>query len=133
MTGAKIVVADPKTGKCYQISKEKNEIKHIFGKKIKDEIDGTTLGLEGYKLKLTGGTDKDGFPMKPGVHGSARKKILMSAGVGLKSKRKGLRKKKSVRGEIYSEDIVQINAKIIEYGPKSLEEIMGGGSETEAS
>lgn len=128
--GFKIVISDPKTRKAYQKEIEK-ETSGLIGKKIGETFSGDILGLQGYELQITGGSDKDGFPMRPDVEGTARKKILLSSGPGFHPKRKGQRKRKSVRGNTISLDISQINVKIVKYGTKSIEEIFGKKEEKE--
>ena len=60
-------------------------------------------------MKVTGGSDKSGTPMRPDLHGMVRKYILIPKGIGLKDTVKGLRKRKLVRGNTVSEEIYQIN------------------------
>ncbi len=120
----KVVISDPKTGKSYQRDIKDENAKRFRGKKIGDEIDGSAIGLTGYKLAVTGGSDKGGFPMKKGVMGKTASRILMKGGVGYKSK-KGIRKRKRIRGEIIDEDMIQINTKIIAKGKKKIEELLG--------
>ena len=86
-----IVVSDPKTKKAY-IKKIENAGMFI-GKKIGEEVELGTLGLEGYKAKITGGSDKQGFPMKPDLEGSNRKTVYL-----IENAKKGIRKKVSKRG-----------------------------------
>jgi small subunit ribosomal protein S6e len=93
---------------------EEHKAVPLIGKKIGETIDGTALGLRGYKLLITGGTDKDGFPMHPTIHGGIRKSILLKKGVGFNPKREGQRKRKTLRGNVITEEIVQINMKILE-------------------
>ena len=118
----KIVISDPESRKSYQIEKEAPS---LIGLKIGDEFDGSILGLNGYKLKITGGTDKDGFPMHPSIEGMGRRRVLLSRPPCFHPKRKGERRRKTVRGNTISEDIAQINVKVVEKGEKSLEEILG--------
>lgn len=127
----KIVISDPETRKSYQLEIEKSNASFLVGKKIGDEIDGNLLGLAGYKLKITGGTDKDGFPMHPSVHGPGRKRVLLSGPPGFHPTKKGERRRKTVRGNTISFDIVQINCKIIQKGEKPLEEIFKKEEEKE--
>ena len=54
----------------------------MLGLQLGNETDAAVVGLSG-KLKLTGGSDKSGVPMRDDVHGSARKRVLLSKGVGL--------------------------------------------------
>ena len=63
------------------------------------------------KLKLTGGSDKSGVPMRSDVHGAARKRVLLSKGVGLPHAKDGDRSRKLTRGNTISEEIYQINCK----------------------
>ncbi len=116
----KLVVSDPKTRKSYQkeVSGE-----GILGKKIGDKFSGGVAGLEGYELQVTGGSDKDGFPMRKDVDGSARKRILLSGGVGFKPLLGGQRKRKSIRGNTVSEDVAQVNSKVVKEGKLSLDKI----------
>ncbi|MHA1469026.1 MAG: S6e family ribosomal protein, partial [Candidatus Asgardarchaeia archaeon] len=70
-------------------------------------------GVSGVKLQITGGSDIAGFPMRADIEGPIKKYILLSGGVGFRPRRKGERRRKLVRGNTISEDIVQINMKII--------------------
>ncbi|EIJ65781.1 hypothetical protein BD31_I2174 [Candidatus Nitrosopumilus salaria BD31] len=63
------------------------------------------------KLKLTGGSDKSGVPMRNDIHGAARKQVLLSKGVGLQNAEIGQRKRKLMRGDTVSEEIYQVNCK----------------------
>jgi len=121
----KIVIAEPKTGKSYQTEIDDNKSKPLYGIRIGKEIDGSLVGLIGYKLVVTGGTDKDGFPMRTDVHGTERKKILIAGGTGLIKTKKGLRKKKTVRGNVISEAIAQINVAVKTQGNKTIPETLG--------
>lgn len=124
MTEFKAVISDPKTGKTYQIGIAGHYADSLIGKKIDDEIDGIFVNLPGYKLVLTGGSDKEGFPMRKDTSGPRRRKALLSGGVGFKPRQEGIRKKKTVRGNTISPDIVQVNMKIGAHGPKPVEEIL---------
>ena len=121
----KFVVSNPKTRKAYQIEVDQQKAVGLVGKKIGDKFNGDILGLPGYELEITGGTDKDGFPMHPNVHGPGRKKILLSGPPGFHPRLKGQRKRKMVRGNTISLDIVQINCKVVKEGSKTLEELLG--------
>ena len=120
----KIVISDPKTRRAYQKEVEK-QASGLIGKKIGDTFSGNVLGLSGYEFQITGGSDKEGFPMRRDVEGTARKKILLSSGSGFHPKRKGQRKRKSIRGNTVSTAISQINVKVVKYGDKPLEKIFG--------
>jgi small subunit ribosomal protein S6e len=81
-----------------------------LGLQLGNETDASVVGLTG-KLKLTGGSDKSGVPMRNDVHGAARKKVLLSKGVGLQDAEYGQRKRKLMRGNTISEEIYQVNCK----------------------
>ncbi|MEA2003684.1 MAG: 30S ribosomal protein S6e [archaeon] len=120
----KFVINDPKTGKSYQKELEDKTVAGIMGKKIGDEIDAGILGLPGYKVTITGGSDKDGFGMRKDVDGSSRKRLLLKKGPGYKYN-KGIRIRKSVRGNTLSTTIAQVNTKITKAGAKKIDEILG--------
>lgn len=124
MADFKFVISDPKTKKSYSTVISQDRVPNLIGKKIGDKFDGAMLGLSGYELEITGGTDKDGFPMLPSIHGSARKRVILSSRPGFKPLIKGQRKRKTVRGNTISVDISQINTKVVKYGPKPLEELI---------
>jgi small subunit ribosomal protein S6e len=65
------------------------------------------------KLQIAGGSDKDGFPMRLDVHGGVRKVILITSGTGFKTTVKGKRRRKTVRGNIVTDDITQLNLRIM--------------------
>ena len=82
----------------------------LLGLELGQETDASVVGLSG-KLKLTGGSDKSGVPMRNDIHGAARKYVLLSKGVGLQDAEKGQRVRKLMRGNTVSEEIYQINCK----------------------
>ncbi|RLI73534.1 30S ribosomal protein S6e [Archaeoglobales archaeon] len=119
----KVVISDPDTGKAYQKVISGANANRLIGKQVGDIINGTLVELPpDYELQITGGSDKDGFPIRPDIPGSVRKKILVSGGVGYRPKRKGMRKRKTVRGKVISRDIVQINTKVVKHGKVPLDE-----------
>ena len=119
----KIVMSDPKTGKTYQAEIPKEKEGSLTGMKVGDTVEGGIAGAPGYKLQITGGSDKDGVPIRPDVAGSRRKKSILSSGPGIRVKEKGERRRKAVRGNVITGEIVQLNTKVIEAGEKKLEEI----------
>jgi len=121
----KIVVSNPEDGKSYQKELENTQAKVLFGKKVKETVKGDAIGLTGYELIITGGSDKQGFPMRADLHGTARKKLLLTGGTGYKPKEKGIRKRKSVRGNTVSEDIAQLNLKVSKKGKDNLDKAFG--------
>jgi small subunit ribosomal protein S6e len=109
-----LIISDPETGKSQKVELEDNRMGPLVGRRIGEVIDGTVADLAGHKLQLTGGTDKDGIPMRPDVHGSAKSRIILSGGVGYKPKRKGERKRMIVRGNTVSIETTFLNFKIVE-------------------
>jgi len=65
------------------------------------------------KLRITGGTDKDGVPMRFDIQGAARKRAMLSGGVGYKPLSDGERQRRLVRGRTISDDTLQINSVIV--------------------
>jgi len=109
-----LIISDPETGKSQKVELEDNRRGPLGGRRIGEVIDGTVANLAGHQLMLTGGTDKDGIPMRPDVHGSAKSRIILSGGVGYKPKRKGERKRMVVRGNMVSIETTFLNFKIVE-------------------
>jgi len=124
MVEFKVVVNDIKNGKSHQVQVSGHHANSLIGKKIGDEVDGIFISLPGYKLKVTGGTDKNGFAMRNDFPGVGRRRLLLSKSQGFKPKESGLRKKKSVRGNTINQDIVQINMKVTKYSSKPIEKLV---------
>jgi len=104
----KVVVSDPKTGKSIQVQTKDES---LVGKKIGEIIDGSIINLDGYKLRITGGSGFEGATMVNYVEGMNKKYVWYD-------ENKKVRVKKLVRGNTISPEIVQINTKIEEYGNK---------------
>lgn len=117
----KIVISDPKTRKAWQVEKE---VPTLQGMKIGEKFDGSVLGLSGFSLQITGGSDKEGFPMRPDMVGAMRKKLLLTSGPGYVPEKKGIKRRKYVRGNMISEATAQINCKIAE-GDGNVADILG--------
>jgi small subunit ribosomal protein S6e len=124
-----------KSGKTYHLESESQE---FIGKSLHEKIKGEEFfpELNGYEFEITGASDNSGFTALESVEGTGLKRILLSYGKGMHKrvrregkkkvsnfKPKGLRLRKTVRGRIISESIVQINLKILKEGNKKLEEI----------
>ncbi len=109
MTNFKLTVSDVK-GKSITKELKDSDANKLLGLQLGNETDASIVGLQG-KLKLTGGSDKSGVPMRNDIHGSARKYILLSKGVGLQAAEIGQRVRKLMRGNTVSEEIYQINCK----------------------
>jgi len=124
MATFKVVISDPKSGVAKQVEISGAQAENLIGLRIGDTIEPSALGLDlgkifgteikgKVKIKITGGTDKDGFPMRPDVHGPRRVRILVSRGPGFRPEKKGERRKKTVRGNTISPEIAQINTVIV--------------------
>jgi len=122
MAKFKVIVSDPETGKSSAFEVEGNRALPLIGRRIGETVDGSIIGLSGQKMLITGGSDKDGFPMRTDVHGGVKARVLLSGGTGFKPREKGERERKMIRGDTITEDIVQINTKVIEK-PKKTKEI----------
>jgi small subunit ribosomal protein S6e len=119
MAKFKIIISDPETGKSQFVEVEETQAVPLIGRKLGEVIDGTPVKMSGYKLLITGGSDKDGFPMRPNIHGGVRVGAILSGGVGFHPSKKGERKRKTLRGNVITDAIVQINMKIVEQPKKS--------------
>lgn len=124
MVEFKTIVNDVKTGKSYNIAVTGNHANSLIGKNIGEVIDGIFLGLPGYKLKITGGSDKTGVPMRGDMPGNKRRTLLMADGQSFHERYPGERKRVAVRGATISQNITQINMAVAEYGPKSIEDCL---------
>jgi small subunit ribosomal protein S6e len=112
MADFQVVVADPDSGATYQTEVSGQDANRFLGRNLGDEVDGSAVGLDGFTLELTGGSDAAGRPMRADVAGPNLKEILSTGGVGYKPTRDGERKRVTVRGRQISDETVQINAKI---------------------
>ncbi|RLI43732.1 30S ribosomal protein S6e [Candidatus Bathyarchaeota archaeon] len=123
MAKFKVIISDPETGKARSVELEGERAVPLIGRRIGDVVDGAVVGLSGYKVLITGGTDSSGFPMRPDIHGGIKTRVLLSKGVGYRAcgARKD-RRRKTVRGNMITEDIAQINMKIIERPGKAEKE-----------
>ncbi len=105
----KLTISDIK-GKSVSKELKDSDANPLLGLQLGNETDAAIAGLNG-KLKLTGGSDKSGVPMRNDIHGAARKYVLLSKGVGLQAAEIGQRVRKLMRGNTVSEEIYQINCK----------------------
>ncbi len=119
----KIVYSDKKTGKTAQAEVKKELVATVIGKKIDEVIDGYAVGLDGFKLKITGLSDKTGAPSRREVEGTRKTRPLLKDAPGLRNSKLGHRAKRLIRGNTISADTEQINTVIEEYGAKPLDEI----------
>lgn len=90
---------------------------------MSQEVPGDQLGDEfkGYIFKITGGNDKQGFPMKQGVLVNHRVRLLLSRGHScFRERRRGERRRKSVRGCIVSSDISALALVVVRKGEQEI-------------
>ena len=121
-----------KDGKTYKLEAEAPSLKE---KQLGDKIKGEDISpnFTGYELEITGASDKAGFTSMKDVAGMGLKKVLLGYGKAMhkrpkgdkkiNKKPRGLRLRKTVRGNIISDAIIQINIKILKEGGKKLSEI----------
>ncbi len=120
MAKFKVIVSDPEDGTSKIVELDEVRATPLIGRRIGETIDGSVVDMPAYKLLIRGGSDTDGVPMRPNVHGGGRRKVILSSGAGFNPKRKGERKRKTVRGDIITDEIIQINTKIVEKPKKTV-------------
>jgi len=107
--------------------KDETDNEGLIRMKIGEKLQGSMLSadLEGYELEITGTSDIAGFPgIKGQIGPQLRGVLLTNEDKGMRQTRsRGLRVKKSVRGEEISEKTVQINTKVLKEGKKKFDEI----------
>jgi small subunit ribosomal protein S6e len=109
----KLVISDTKGKSISQELKDKSA-QPLLGSKIGDIIDSSVVGISAGKIRITGGSDKSGTPMRQDVHGGVKKYILLSRGVGMQDIKEGNRLRKLVRGNMITEEIYQLNCLLVE-------------------
>jgi len=114
MAKFKVIVSDPEAGTSKVVELEEARAAPFIGRRIGETIDGTVVDLPAHKVQIRGGSDKDGVPMRENVHGGVRRAVVLSGGAGFSPKNSGERKRKTVRGSTITDEIVQINMKIVE-------------------
>jgi small subunit ribosomal protein S6e len=112
MAKFKVIVSDPSAGTSKVVEVEEARAAPFMGKRIGETVEGAVVDMPNQKLQIMGGSDKDGVPMRPNVHGGVRRKVVLSGGVGFKAKKEGERRRKAVRGNIITDEIVQLNLMI---------------------
>ncbi|MEM4481552.1 MAG: 30S ribosomal protein S6e [Desulfurococcaceae archaeon] len=113
LTGAQELEGEIFRATAWQIRISDERSNAFLGLKIGEEIDGGVVGLRGVKLQVTGGSDLSGFPMRPDISGSLKKRPLISNPPGLRPKERGERRRRTVRGNTVAADTAQINTKVI--------------------
>jgi len=123
----KLNISYPPNGsqKCIDID---DELKYriFYDKRVSQEVEGDALGdqFKGYVFKITGGNDKQGFPMKQGVLTNTRVRLLMGEGAQcFRPRRNGERRRKSVRGCIVASDIAALHLVIVKKGAEEIPDL----------
>ena len=132
MAEFQVVVGDPDTGDSYQFEVADNQANRFLGRTLGEEVDGDAVGLDGYTLELTGGSDTAGRPLRADIGGSNLREILADERtVGYKPTRDGERRRVTVRGNEITDEVAQLNASIVERGDTDIAELLGGGDDAD--
>jgi len=120
----KLNISNPSTGlqKCIEIDDDR-KLLPFFEKRMAAEVPADSLGDEfkGYVFQISGGNDKQGFPMMQGVLTNQRVRLLFSKGMKTyRPRRKGTRKRKSVRGCITSSDLAVMQLVVTKKGEQEI-------------
>jgi small subunit ribosomal protein S6e len=114
MAKFKVIVSDPEAGTSKVVELEEARAAPFIGRKVGETLDGSAVDLPAHTVQILGGSDKDGVPMRGNVHGGVRRRVVLSGGAGFNPKKKGERRRKTVRGNVITDEIAQINMKIVE-------------------
>ncbi|KAG5440438.1 hypothetical protein PCK2_000466 [Pneumocystis canis] len=120
----KLNIAYPANGtqKLIDIDDER-KLRVFMEKRMGQEVLGDSIDdqFKGYIFRITGGNDKQGFPMKQGVLLTSRVRLLLSKGHSCyKPLRDGERSRKSVRGCIVANDLSVLSLVIVKQGEKDI-------------
>jgi len=121
MAKFKVIVSDPQAGTSKVVELEEARAAPFIGRRLGETLDGSAVDLPAHTVQILGGSDKDGVPMRGNVHGGVRRRVVLSGGAGFNPKNSGERKRKTVRGNVITDEIVQINMKIVERPAKPAE------------
>jgi small subunit ribosomal protein S6e len=129
----KVNIGDPKTKRSVQKVVSGKEAEFLLKKKVGDKISGDAIGFAGYEFEITGGSDYCGFPMRKDVRGTARKKILIVSGTGIRKNVPGRKIRKTVAGNTIYSKTAQINLKVLKQGAAPLIEPKEGEAPAEGA
>merc|ERR1712188_147502 len=120
----KLNIANPATGSQMLLEVDDERKLAVFmDRKIGQEVplDSLEEGFAGYQVRISGGLDKQGFPMKQGISTAHRVRVLLGKHPGyFNPKRKGERRRRSVRGAIVAQDIAVLNLVLVRQGEQPL-------------
>jgi small subunit ribosomal protein S6e len=119
-----VAVSDPEDGTTHQIDVSDQNANRFIGREIGEEVDGGAVGLDGYSLRIAGGSDDAGRPMREDVRDPDLKNVLLEGGTGFNPSREGERKRVTVRGREVSDATRQINAVITDRGDTAVEDLL---------
>lgn len=119
-----VAVSDPEDGTTYQVDVSNQDANRFIGREIGEEVDGSAVGLDGYTLEVTGGSDDAGRPMREDVAGPALTELLLEGGTGYDPDRDGERKRVTVRGREISDATRQVNAKVVARGDTPVADLL---------
>jgi len=119
-----VAVSDPEDGTTYQVDVSDQDANRFIGREIGEEVDGSAVGLDGYTLEITGGSDDAGRPMREDVRGADLQSVLLEGGTGFNPNRDGERKRVTVRGREVGDAIRQINAVVTERGDTPVADLL---------
>ncbi|WP_436911502.1 30S ribosomal protein S6e [Halosimplex marinum] len=120
-----VAVSDPEDGHTYQVEIDGQDANRFIGREIGEEVDGGSVGLSGFTLEITGGSDETGRPMRGDVRGTELKQIMLEGGTGYDPDRDGERRRVTVRGREIGEATRQINARITDRGGEDPADLLG--------
>ena len=116
----KLNISYPANGSQKLIDVEDERKLRVFmDRRMGQEVPGDSVGDEwkGYIFRITGGNDKQGFPMKQGVMHPTRVRLLLAEGHScFRPRRDGERRRKSVRGCIVGMDLSVLALSIVKQG-----------------
>lgn len=125
------IVIGTQDGDTHQLETDENTDQALQSLGIGDTFSGDVIGLPGYELEITGGSDEDGFPMSQQFNGTGRRNVTITNGVGVRTtERDGERVKRQVRGRIISEDTAQVNVKVVEQGSEPIPDLLSEGGDS---
>ncbi len=108
MAQFKLVISDSKTGKSEVLELKDSSAQVFVGHRIGDIVDASSASYPS-KVKITGGSDRAGFPMRSDISGGVKRYVLLTRGIGFKKSEEGEKRRKLVRGNTITDEIYQIN------------------------